>query len=153
RAVAHGAAFLHDRTVDRTVAFAGAILVNGLVADPVLNSRQTALFGAATLDGIATGAAMGRLRRVRQRRHGQYGSQRQHDLQPHLWTPRQTVPIRTGRPRCRAWRASVAAALKCARSDRKRKVHFPEKEGDLAKVRRICRSLSQTWSFARSRYR
>jgi hypothetical protein len=37
--VTYGATFAHDRTVDRTTTDAGAILVNGFVADPILNRR------------------------------------------------------------------------------------------------------------------
>ena len=91
RPVADGTALFHDRAIDRTIANASPVLVDGLITDAVMNSGHAALFGAVTSNGVATGAAMRCLCWVCQCRRAERSQERQDDLLSHLWTPRHTV--------------------------------------------------------------
>jgi len=65
RPVANRTAFLQERTIDRTIANTSPVFIDGLVADAITNGGHAALFGAATLNRVATGAAVRRSCRVR----------------------------------------------------------------------------------------
>src|SRR5262249_26376144 len=79
------AALLHDGVVDRSVAYAGAVFQDSLVANAVTDSWQTALLGAAAHGGIAAGPAVAGGRwGCRSGQADQRGEQGERDLDPHL---------------------------------------------------------------------